>query len=83
VKQRPLAIGNGRCPPTAQQLDAERRRRELKRAYAALSEALLADLERLAIVEPEAVVRAGAGGLFFAIRRIRSKSQRELITDPT
>ena len=35
----------------------------------------------LAIVEPEASVRAGALGLIVAIRRNRSKSQRELMAE--
>lgn len=79
VTKRRQAIDTGHCPPTAQQVDAERRRRELKCAYAEPSDALLADLERLAIVEREASVRAGALALIVAIRRNRSKSQRELI----
>lgn len=79
---RSQATDTGHCPPTAKQVEAEGRRRELKRGYAELSDALLADLERLAIVEPEAAVRAGALGLIVAIRRLRSKSQRELVAEP-
>jgi hypothetical protein len=82
MKLRSQAIDTGHCPPTAKQVDAERRRRELKHEYAGLSDAFLADLERLAIVEPEAAVRAGALGLIVAIRRLRSKSQRELVAEP-